>query len=77
MITVVRGKSGYSVQQDGVQIGIAYKFRAASGFGVELQGVFWRFGIPNRTGGSTNVDVPRLKDIPAFVEEALRTLSNT
>ena len=74
MITVVRSGKSYTIHNDGVKIVVAYKFTKESGFGVELQGVFWRFGSPNKTGGSTNVDVPRLKDVPAFVEEALRTL---
>lgn len=44
------------------------------GFGLSLDGVYWRDSGPNRKGGGTTTKASRLKDVVALAEKTLTEL---
>lgn len=77
MISVKRKLGGvHLILRDGQVIGETWKCRKSSGFAVNVKGVYWRAKAlePNICGGAPVRIVPRLKNVPEFVAEALQYL---
>jgi hypothetical protein len=77
MITTKRTMNGnYKILQDGVQVGEAWKYPNISGFGMNLNGIYWRYGegddaVPSRISGGTTIGRPRLKDLIVLADVVL------
>lgn len=78
MITFKRTISGrVFIYRDGDQIGEIWKFKKSDGFGMSLQGIYFRNRIPNKTGGSTATgEYKRQMDAKADVENILKQVGD-
>jgi hypothetical protein len=79
MITLKRmGNGRHAIFENGEIVGRAWKWPREKGFGICLNGIYWRgdgLRVPNREGGCTTTTVPRLKDVPGFVGGIISSLS--
>lgn len=53
LFTTKRTGSNTRIFWDGQQVGEAFKFTQATGYGLRLHGVYWRKGEPSTCGGSS------------------------
>jgi hypothetical protein len=75
MITTKRKPNGdYWLFKDSVKVGYVFKCRGR-GFGLSLDGIYWRGEAPSRKGGCTSKRFLRLRDARAAAEIVLERIA--
>ena len=59
--------------QDGKKVGEAWRIPSKSKFGLQLRGVYWVKGEPNRGSGFSTTSCKLLRDCVALAEQTLNS----
>lgn len=73
-LTTKRGGGGRRIFWDNKPVGEAFKFTHGRGYGLRLDGVYWRRGAISLRGGGSTIALPLMRDAIAKAEQALNQL---